>query len=126
MTIPKSIVAWLSPESTYQRNVLLRIAAAVMLGGQLAWFVMHPGLFGAAVLLAVGILTWLLLQGNRIVWSLAVLSGAMQVAGPLLFGQPVWFAVSGAILLVCLLHPSPRALVWAERLRGSHASAASD
>jgi drug/metabolite transporter (DMT)-like permease len=99
---------------TTGNNVLLRVAAAVMLGGQLAWFITHPSISGAAVLLAVGILAWLLLRGSRIAWVLAVFSGAVQTVGPLAFGQPIWFAASGMILLVCLLHPSSRAIVWTE------------
>jgi hypothetical protein len=106
---------------TAEKNILLLVAATVMVCGQLAWFITHPSMSGTAVLLVVGILAWLLLRGSRVVWVLAVVSGATQLVGPLAFGQPVWFAASGAILLVCLLHPSSRALVWAERPRAGQA-----
>ena len=75
-------------------NALLFVAA-VTVSGQLGWFITHPiSVYGVAVLIVVGVLAWLLLHGNRVVWALAVLSGTAQLVGPLLWGRPVWFAAS--------------------------------
>jgi hypothetical protein len=98
---------------TAERNLLLLVAVAVMIGGQLAWFFSHPiSVIGVIILVAVGVLSWFLLRGNKIAWTLAMLSGVTQLVGPLAWDQPAWFAGSGAILLVCLLYPSSRVFVW--------------
>jgi hypothetical protein len=100
------------------RPAWLSTAAAVLAGGQFAWFVLHPiTVLGAISLGVVVLLAWLLLRGSRVAWVLAILVAASQLTTLLTLGESVWFAAPGAATLLCLLVPSSRAFVWEGKQR---------
>jgi hypothetical protein len=101
----------------------LRIAAAVLIGEQLAWFVLHPiTALGSVFLGLVVLLVWQLLLGSRIAWVIAAFLAVGQLTAPLTLGGSVWSAALAALVLTCLLIPSSRAFVWAEKLQMSRDS----
>jgi hypothetical protein len=71
-----------------------------------------PQTIGAICITA--LLTWWLLRGSRIAWLLLMAGSASLLAGPWLFGQPLYTFLSGVVILVCLLMRSVIRYVWGE------------
>lgn len=96
----------------------LRAATTVVVVESIAQFVFFPAAVLGAVTLSASILVaYFLLRGSRVAWVIIVFSATAQVAAPVATSQPVWYGVAGAILLACLLVPTSRRYVWAERPR---------
>jgi hypothetical protein len=97
-----------------RRTAWVGIAAAVLAGEQLAWFILHPiTALGSVMLGLVVLLAWLLLGGSRVAWVLAVFVAAGQLIAPFTFDASIWFAALAVIVLTCLFVPSSRVFVWA-------------
>jgi hypothetical protein len=104
------------------RPVWLLIAAAVLVGEQFTWLVIHSiNVLGVASLGVLVLLVWQLILGSRVAWVLGILVAASQLTTPLTLEESVWFAAPGAVTLICLLAPSSRAFVWRGKHRGSRA-----
>lgn len=105
---------------TTRRPVWLPIAAAVLVGGQFAWFVIHSiNVLGVVSLGVLALLAWQLILGSRVAWVFGALVAASQLTTPLTLGESVWFAAPGVVTLICLLAPSSRAFVWGGKQRES-------
>jgi hypothetical protein len=100
------------------RTAWLRIAAAVLVGQQLAWFLLRPiTVLGSVSLGLVVLLACLLLLGSRVAWVLAGFLAVSQLTAPFTLGEPIWFAALAAVVLAGLLAPSSWAFIWTERKR---------
>lgn len=108
------------PMTDTARPAWLSTAAAVLAGGQFAWFILHPiTVLGGVSLGVVVFLAGLLLRGSRVAWVLAILVAVSQLTTLFTLDESVWFAAPGAITLVCLLVPSSRAFVWGGKQQGA-------
>jgi hypothetical protein len=95
---------------------LLRIAAAVMVAEYAALFLSSPITPLRAFALGIGVLVaWFVLRGSRVAWILALLTAAAQLSNLIAMSQPVWTAITSAVILACLLVPSSRKYVWANK-----------
>lgn len=95
---------------------MLKVAAGLMVTQQVAVVIFQqPSVAGLAVLSAIMVVAILVLRGSRVGWVLALVAGLSQVTAPLVLGQQFWLAVSGSIILLCLLSSGSRRYAWPAR-----------